>query len=198
MIRTVRDCACGIVPSNSTRATRIGQDQFSLCRASGGIIKEDVTVGDYSVSSYVVDVLCVHFCSVIPSDLSSSLPEGVEGILGVSEETCNPTCVPPIYKSILAAEHGSCASSRSASPNRQEGGHALLRVLRKDVGEDVLRCVRPRRGSGGFPPPSIVVLSLHRLLSAQGGNRVHVRPPGSSSQQRELHGSDGGREEEEE
>lgn len=61
MIRTVRDCACGTVPFNSTRVTRTGQHQFSLCRASGGIIKEEVTVGDYSVSSYVVDVLCVHF-----------------------------------------------------------------------------------------------------------------------------------------
>ncbi|KAK8815002.1 hypothetical protein WA556_007039 [Blastocystis sp. ATCC 50177/Nand II] len=64
--------------------------------ASGGIIRDSIQMGDYTVDTYLVDVF-----------ESSSLPGQLEGILGLGEASCNPTCMPPIYQSILAAEHGS-------------------------------------------------------------------------------------------
>lgn len=64
-------------------------------------------MGDYTVDTYLVDVLYTHVSPITPSE-SSSLPGQLEGILGLGEASCNPTCMPPIYQSILAAEHGSC------------------------------------------------------------------------------------------
>ena len=65
-------------------------------------------MGDYTVDTYLVDVLYTRVSPITPSD-SSSLPGQLEGILGLGEASCNPTCMPPIYQSILAAEHGSCS-----------------------------------------------------------------------------------------
>ena len=64
-------------------------------------------MGDYTVDTYLVDVLYSRVSPITPSE-SSSLPSQLEGILGLGEASCNPTCMPPIYQSILAAEHGSC------------------------------------------------------------------------------------------
>ena len=82
-----------------------------MSSASGGIIRDSIQMGNYTTDTYLVDVLYLHLPLVIRSDVSSALPGQLEGILGLGEASCNPTCMPPIYQSVLAAEHGSCILS---------------------------------------------------------------------------------------
>lgn len=80
-------------------------------RASGGIISDSVRLMNITTQAYFATIL---YSNLFPLDYSnstfSSLPSNIVGILGLSEESCNPTCVPPIYHSILQKEDPQCIS----------------------------------------------------------------------------------------
>ena len=62
-------------------------------------MKDKLKIGDYQVSSHIVDVFDASW---------ASLPSSVDGIIGLGEESCNPTCLHPFYHSILEKEIDDC------------------------------------------------------------------------------------------
>ena len=111
MILRTRGCACGTVIFNTTLVFRISYTiPFNFIHsASGGIIQDTVTIQHVSSQAYFITSLYFPFLLLTFSETSfSSLPGQTVGILGLSEESCNPTCVPPVYHSILQSVNPSC------------------------------------------------------------------------------------------
>lgn len=73
-------------------------------------MEDMVTIGEYRVSSHIVDVFDASW---------SSLPSAVNGIIGLGEESCNPTCLHPFYHSILQKEIEDCQAFFSTFTLRQ-------------------------------------------------------------------------------
>ena len=57
VIPTIRGCACGTVRFSSTPVFRVFHLLLITRSASGGIIRDSIQMGDYSVDTYLVDVL---------------------------------------------------------------------------------------------------------------------------------------------
>lgn len=100
VILTVSVSAGGTILSSITRNTSSSFHCAAKSRASGAIVEEKVTIGDYQVSSHIVDVFDASW---------ASLPSSINGIIGLGEESCNPTCLHPFYHSILEKEIEDCA-----------------------------------------------------------------------------------------
>lgn len=62
-------------------------------------MEDMVIIGEYRASSHIVDVFDASW---------ASLPSAVNGIIGLGEESCNPTCLHPFYHSILEKEIEDC------------------------------------------------------------------------------------------
>lgn len=99
VIRIVSVCVGGIIHSSIIRNMSSYCYGKSECRASGAIVEDMVTIGDYRVFSHIVDVFDASW---------SSLPSTINGIIGLGEESCNPTCLHPFYHSILEKEIENC------------------------------------------------------------------------------------------
>ena len=67
-------------------------------------MEDMVIIGEYRASSHIVDVFDASW---------ASLPSAVNGIIGLGEESCNPTCLHPFYHSILEKEIEDCPENPS-------------------------------------------------------------------------------------
>ena len=91
---TTSASAGGIVPFNLILNIRSFLS-LSFFRASGAIVRDRLYIDTYQVTWYFVDVFDASW---------SSLPSGLNGIIGLGERSCNPTCIPPFYHSATDRE----------------------------------------------------------------------------------------------